>query len=142
METTTTIKKTTKNNLGIVFGHNPSDMAHAIKALKDKDLEVWVITWDRYSDIFVDVQTYSQKTPENQGMDCLNLVHKSAELMFDKIKNRKVEAIANCHTIPTIWDFDLTTKEWKELFAFEPTEKDYADDLIRTRYTQLYGTKD
>ena len=138
MEKTT--KKQTKSKLGIVFGHKLDDMAHAIKALEDLGLEAWVITWDKYSDRFIHT-TYSQPTPESQGMDCMNLVLKSTELMFEKTKGRKIGAIANCHTIPTLWDFDLSLSEWKALFDFH-NHKDYVDDVVRRRYKELYGAED
>jgi hypothetical protein len=133
-------KPAPKNKLGIVFGHKLNDMAEAITLLESKGYEAWVITWDRYSDRFVHT-TYTQPTPESQGMDCMNLVLKSAELMFEKTKGRKIGAIANCHTIPTLWDFDLSLSQWKELFDFH-NHKDYVNDVVQRRYKELYGAED
>lgn len=130
-------EKTTKINkkLGVVFGHKLGDMAHAVSKLERDGLDVWIITWDRYKDNFseFDYTIYSQPTPELQGMDCMNLVLASKDLLFSKVKKERIKTIINCHTIPSVWDFDLTTKEWKELFNFE-AHKDYVDDVIQRRY--------
>lgn len=131
----TTIKKTTKK-LGVVFGHKLDDMAHAIEKLERDGLDVWIVTWDRYKDKFQDYKVYTQSTPSHQGMDCMNLVLASKELLFSKVKKERIQTIINCHTIPSVWDFGLTTKQWQELFNFE-SHKDYVDDVIQRRYKEL-----
>ena len=127
-----TTKKTT-NKLGIVFGRKISDMKEAIKTLEGNGLDVWVITWDGLEDNFTQT-TYTQPNVQKDGMDCMNAVLKSAELLFKKVGKKSIHSIANCHTIPTIWDFDLTTAEWKELFNIDWDTKDYVDDVIRAKY--------
>lgn len=138
METT---KKTTKSKVGLIFGHKLDDMAHAIHKVQSLGLEAVVVTWDRYSDKFNDVETHTQPTPQNQGMDCMNLFLHSKDLAFTKLKRRNIGVIVNCHTIPTLWDWNLTNKEWETLFDFE-NHKDFVADVIQRRYEELYGTKD
>ena len=60
---------------------------------------------------------------------------------FKKIGKKTIGAVANCHTIPVIWDWDLTNKQWENLFDFE-AQRDYVDDIVQRRYKTLYGTKD
>jgi len=134
-------KKTTKNKIGLVFGHKPDDMAHAITKMEMLGFEPMVITWPRYEYIFQGQTAYAQPTPENQGMDCINLFLLAKELAFEKIGKRKIGAVANCHTKPTLWDWDLTNEQWEKLFDFGKQMR-YVDEIVEERYKELYGTKD
>ncbi len=139
-----TTKKTTKSKkLGLIFGHKLGDMAHAVNKMETLGYEPVLVTWDRYKDNFneFDYTIWTQPTPSHQGMDCMNLFLKSKDLALTKLKRKSIGAVANCHTIPTLWDWDLTNKEWETLFDFE-LHKDYVDDVIQRRYKELYGTKD
>ena len=135
------IKKTTKNKIGLVFGHKADDMAHAIGKVQSLGLEPVVITWPRYEELFEGVETHSQSTPENQGMDCINLFLLAKDLAFKSLKKRKIGAVANCHTKPTLWDWDLTNEQWEKLFDFGKQMR-YVDEIVEERYKELYGTKD
>ena len=136
------IKKTTKNKIGLVFGHKADDMAAAITKMEyEMGLEPIIVTWPRYEHIFQGHTSYAQPTPENQGMDCINLFLLSKDLAFEKIGKRKIGAVANCHTKPTLWDWDLTNDQWKELFDFGKQMR-YVDEIVEERYKELYGTKD
>ena len=137
----TTINKTTKNKVGLIFGHKLDDMVHAIHKMETLGFEPVVVTWDRYGDKFDKIETHTQPTPQSQGMDCMNLFLHSKDLAFTKLKRRKIGAVANCHTIPTLWDWNLTNSDWEKLFDFE-AHSDYVDDVIQKRYKELYGTKD
>lgn len=138
METTT--KKTTKK-IGLVFGHKPDDMAHAITKMEMMGFEPLIVTWPRYEYIFQGHLPIVQPTPENQGMDCINLFLLSKDLAFKSLKGGKIGAVANCHTEPTLWDWDLTNKEWEKLFDFG-VQKRYVKEIVEERYEELYGTKD
>ena len=138
METT----KTTKSKkVGLVFGHKPDDMAHAIAKMEKLGFEAVVVTWPRYEDVFEGYEVHSQKTPETQGMDCINLFLHSKDLAFISLKKREIGAVANCHTEPTLWDWSLTNKEWDKLFDFG-VQKRYVNEIVEERYKELYGTKD
>jgi hypothetical protein len=139
-----TKKKTNKVSkpIGVVFGHKVDDMKESIKVFEDRGLEPVIITWPRYEGDFEGYEVHTQKTPESQGMDCINLVHHSVKLLFEVLDNSVIGAIANNHTRPIIWDWDLTNEEWKELLDFNPNQKTYVDGLIISRYEELYGIKD
>jgi hypothetical protein len=143
-----TKKKSKKQNrllTGVVFGHKVEDMKESIQKMHDLGVEPIVVTWERYSqDFWGSEKVFVQKTPEFQGMDCINLFAKSVEFMWSIIEddNRVIGAIANNHTKPTLWNWNLTNEEWKTLLDFNPNQKRYVDELIEERYNQFYGTKD
>ena len=133
METT----KKINNKIGLVFGHKIEDMNEAISKIEALGLEPIVVTWLRYDKEFPNHKTYSQATPPNQGMDCINLFLVAKELAFEKIGKKEIGAVANCHTTPTIWNWDLSLSDWKKLFDFGP-EKRYVDELVNNRYNTLF----
>jgi len=133
METT----KTIKNKVGLVFGHKPEDMQLAIKQMESMGFEPIVVTWLRYDTLFPNHKTYSQATPPNQGMDCINLFLMAKDLAFEKLGKREIGAVANNHTTPTMWHWDLSTSDWKKLFDFGP-EKRYVHELVEERYNTLF----
>ena len=140
-----TKKKSKKQNrllTGVVFGHKVEDMHESIKKLEEIGVEPIVITWPRYADDFDGYEVHYQKTPEFQGTDCINLVSKSIELLWEVLGDRVIGAIANNHTRPTLWNWNLTKEEWKTLLDFNPNQKVNVDKLIEERYNQFYGTKD
>ena len=132
--------------LGVVFGHKVEDMKVSIKQFEKDGLEPFIVTWPRYENEFEGHTPHIQKTPENQGMDCINLLHHSADFLFKLIdayySDRVIGKIANHHTKPTIWDFELLRGQWKDLFDFNPNLKVNADELINKRYETLYGIED
>jgi hypothetical protein len=56
--------------------------------------------------------------------------------------DRVIGVIANHHTRPTLWNWNLKREEWKTLLDFNPNQKRYVHELIEERYNQFYGTKD
>lgn len=137
-------KKKTKVNksVGVVFGHKVEDMKVSIERIEGLGLIPLIVTWPRYENEFDNYEVLIQKTPEHQGMDCINLVHKSAQLLFQNLGDRNIYVIANHHTKPTLWNWELTNEEWQSLFDFNPNQKRYVDELIEERYNQFYGIKD
>jgi hypothetical protein len=110
-----------------------------ISLMENKGYEPLLIGWEGYD--IDSVESYTQPLPTNDGMDCINLFLSAKDFGFKKIGKRTIGAVANCHTIPTIWDWDLTNKEWESLLDFE-IQKDYVDDIVQRRYLQTYGTED
>lgn len=135
-------KKVSRLLTGVVFGHKVEDMKESIKKMEEIGVEPIVITWPRYELDFEGYEVYVQKTPETQGMDCINLFSKSVEFMWEVLGDRVIGGIANNHTRPTLWDWNLQNEEWKTLLDFNPNQKRYVHELIEERYNQFYGTKD
>lgn len=135
-------KKPIRMLTGVVFGHKVDDMKESIKKMEDIGVEPIVVTWPRYENDFNGYEVYTQPTPPSQGTDCINLFSKSIELMWEVLDQRVIGAIANNHTRPTLWNWNLTREEWKTLLDFNPNQKVNVDELIEERYNQFYGTKD
>lgn len=136
METKKTLKS---KKVGLIFGRKIDDIKSAIIELKRKGYEPVLFGWEGYD---VDsIESYTQSLPPADGMDCINLFLSAKDFAFKKIGKKTIGAVANCHTIPVIWDWDLTNKQWENLFDFE-AQRDYVDDIVQRRYKTLYGTKD
>jgi hypothetical protein len=134
METTT---KTPKNKVGLVFGHKVEDMKESISKMESLGFEPVVVTWLRYDKEFPNHKTYSQATPPNQGMDCINLFLLSKELAFEKLGKREIGAVANHHTTPTLWNWDLSLSDWKKLFDFGPVKRNVSEVVVE-RYIEFF----
>ena len=132
--------------LGVVFGHKIEDMKVSIAKFEEEGLEPFIVTWPRYETSFEGYTTHIQKTPENQGMDCINLVHHSADFLFKLLKayysDRVIGKIANHHTKPTIWEWDLTNEQWEDLFDFNPNQKVKVDEVVQSLRKLNYLTKE
>lgn len=135
METT---KKATKK-IGLIFGRKVDDIKSAIIQMEKKGYEPVLFGWEGYD--VDEVESHTQPLPKVDGADCINLFLSAKDFAFSKIGKRTIGAVANCHTIPVIWDWNLTNKQWEELFNFE-AEKDWVDDIVQRRYKELNGTKD
>lgn len=127
----------TTNKIALIFGHKLDDMAHGIAKVEEMGLEPVIVSWPGIGDKFTQHENHIQATPQNQGMDCINLFLASKEFAWSKLKKRSIGAVVNCHTIPNLYDWKLTNDEWKLLFDF-PSQKDYVDDIIKRRYKELF----
>ena len=130
------------NGLGVVFGHKVDDMKDSIAQFEKDGLDIVVITWPKYWLDFDGYEVHTQKTPINQGTDCIKLVKNSAELLFKVLNGRAIGKIANNHTVPTVWDWELLTGQWKDIFDYNAEVRVNANELITKRYETLYGIED
>ena len=130
------------NALGVIFGHKIEDMKASIQKFEEEGLDIVVITWPKYWLDFDGYEVHTQKTPINQGTDCIKLVKKSAELLFKVLEGRTIGKIANNHTVPTIWEWNLPNDEWKDLFDYNDEVRVNADELIQDRRKLFSPTKE
>ena len=93
------------NGLGVVFGHKVDDMKDSIAQFEKDGLDIVVITWPKYWLDFDGYEVHTQKTPINQGTDCIKLVKNSD--LFDY--NDEVRVNAN----------ELITKRYETLYGIE-----------------------
>jgi hypothetical protein len=129
--------KTTTNKIALIFGHKLDDMAHSIAKAEELNLQPVVVSWYGFDEKLSQHEVHIQATPQNQGMDCMNLFLASKELAWKKLKKRSIGVVFNCHTIAKMYDWELTNDEWKLLFDF-PSHKRYVDDVILERYEELF----
>ena len=138
---TNTIVEEIQKPIGVVIGHKVEDMQYMIQKYQDNGLDVLVATWPRYQhEINLGAgKVFVKKTPEKQGMDCVNLVIEALDMIFYAIPNDSIIAqIGNCHTHPISYDYNLTCEEWKKVFELDKNSKEYVNDVVVRNYNNLF----